>query len=237
MVSIERPGAGSSLAPLPPTLYNSPMCLWYPPEGTVPSFRVRSNWKACPILAVSLCALLFPAPVHVSLSFAANLGTTMPAQQSRTASPYVRSAMAVLATLEQAQVLPPEGSREADRVIQSVIQFQSAFAKGTDRSLQDFARHAVAAKQGEKAIAVLEQFHADGWTAEVLEALSEADLLTPQEELERLTAGFRKFNVSLSDFKRFMQLVQDGRSALAARGQSFAEVYAHHRNAMPGAAR
>jgi len=145
--------------------------------------------------------------------------------------------MAVLATLEQAQVLPPEGSREADRVVQSVIQFQSAFAKGTDRSLQDFARRAVAAKQGEKAIPVLEQFHADGWTAEILEALSEADLRTPQEEWERLTAGFGQFNVSVDDFKRFMQLVREGRSALAARGHSFAEVYARHRNAMSGAAR
>lgn len=213
------------------------MRLWYPPEGTVRSFQVRSHWKACPILALCLYAFLFPIPVNVSPSFAANMSTATQAQQPRSASPYVRSAMAVLATLEQAQVLPPEGTREADRVIQSVIQFQSAFAKGTDRSLQDFARRAVAAKQGEKATAVLEQFHADGWTAEVLDALSEADLRTPQDELERLTAGFGQFNVSLDDFKRFMQLVRDGRSALAARGHSFAEVYAHHRNAMPGTAR
>ena len=144
--------------------------------------------------------------------------------------------MAVLATLEQAQVLPPEGSREADRVIQSVIQFQSAFAKGRDRSVQDFAQRAVAGKHGEEATPVLDQFRASGWTAEILEALADADQRASAEELDRLATGFGQFNLSVDDFKRFMQLVRDGRSALAARGQSFEEVYAHHRKVMPGAA-
>jgi exonuclease VII small subunit len=143
--------------------------------------------------------------------------------------------MAVLATLEQAQVLPPEGSREADRVIQSVIQLQSAFVKGTDRSVQDFAQRAVAGRHGEGAAPALERFRVTGWTAEILEALADADQRTPAEELERLETGFRQFNLSVDDFKRFMQLVREGRSSLAARGQNFGEVYAHHRNAMPGA--
>ncbi|OQW31014.1 MAG: hypothetical protein A4E19_20845 [Nitrospira sp. SG-bin1] len=144
--------------------------------------------------------------------------------------------MAVLATLEQAQVLPPEGTREADRVIQSVIQFQSAFAKGTDRALQDFTHRAVAGKYGEEAVSMLEVFRASGWTAELLDALADAEERTPHEEVERLAIGFKPFNVSVEDFTRFMQLIRDGRSALAARGRSFVEVYARHRRAMPGGA-
>ena len=144
--------------------------------------------------------------------------------------------MAVLATLEQAQVLPPEGSREADRVIQSVIQLQSVFAKGTDWFVQDFAHRAVAAKHGEHASTILERFRANGWTAEVLEALADADQQAPTEELERLANGFGQFNLSVDDFTRLMQLVRDGRSAFAARGTTFEEVYASRRNAMPGAA-
>lgn len=143
--------------------------------------------------------------------------------------------MAVLATLEQAQVLPPEGSREADHVVQSVIQFQSAFAKGTDRSVQDFAQRAVAVKYGEEAAALLERFRTSGWTAEILEALADADQRTSVEELERLGTAFGQFNLSVDDFKRFMQLIREGRSALAARGQIFEEVYTHHRKTMPGA--
>ena len=143
--------------------------------------------------------------------------------------------MAVLATLEQAQVLPPEGSREADRIIQSVIQFQSAFAKGTDPPVLDFAQRALADTYGEEAATLLERFRASGWTAELLEALADADQRTSTEELDRLATGFGQFNLSVDDFRRFMQLVRDGRSALAARGQHFEEVYAHHRKAMPGA--
>jgi hypothetical protein len=143
--------------------------------------------------------------------------------------------MAVLATLEQAQVLPPEGGREADRVIQSVIQFQSAFAKGTDRSVQDFAQRALADRYGEEAIPAFERFRTQGWTAELLEALADAEQRTSVEELKQLATGFGQFNLSVDDFRGFMQLVRDGRSALAARGQNFEEVYAHHRKTMPGA--
>lgn len=143
--------------------------------------------------------------------------------------------MAVLATLEQASVLPPEGTKEADRVIKSVIQFQSAFSKGTDASMQQFLGDAVAGKYGEQAAPLLERFRANGWTTEILEALADADQRTPAEELERLATGFGQFNLSVDDFKRFMQLVREGRSALAARGQNFEEVYARHRKAMPGA--
>ena len=143
--------------------------------------------------------------------------------------------MAVLATLEQAQVLPPEGTREADRVIQAVIQFQSVFAKGTDRSVQEFMHRAVADTHGEKAASTLERFRTSGWTAELLEALADADQRTSVEDLDRLATGFGQFNLSVNDFRRFMQLVRDGRSALAARGHTFEEVYARHRHAMPGA--
>ena len=40
--------------------------------------------------------------------------------------------MALLATLQDANVLPPEGTPEANRVIQIVIQFQGLFMKSSD---------------------------------------------------------------------------------------------------------
>jgi len=144
--------------------------------------------------------------------------------------------MAVLATLEQAQVLPPEGSREADHVTQSVIQFQSVFTRSTDPSVQDFVRRAVISKQGKHATDVLAQFRSSGWTPEVLEALADADLSTPVEEVRSLAAGFGQFNVSVEDFRQFMRLVRDGEEALASRGENFQEVYATHRKTIQGAA-
>lgn len=143
--------------------------------------------------------------------------------------------MAVLATLRDARVLPPEGTGEADRTIKAVIQFQSAFARSTDKSVQDFVRHAVMQGRGEHAAVALEQFRANGWTSDVLEALAEAELHTPVDELQSLAPGFGQFNVSVEDFRRFMRLVRDGEQALVSRGQNFREVYASHRRSMPGA--
>jgi hypothetical protein len=184
-------------------------------------------------MAVSL--LLSSFPTEQASAFAEHQSPAIPTQQSKRASPYVGSAMAVLATLEQAQVLPPEGSREADRIIQSVIQLQSAFVTGTDGGLQDFAHRAVTAKHGENTSTVLQRFRSNGWTADMLEALADADLPTSVEERQRLTTGLRQFNLSVDDLTRLMQLVKDSRSALAARGNTFEEIYTSRRNAMPGA--
>ena len=186
-------------------------------------------------MAVSLCLVLSSVPTEQASAFAEHQSPAIPTQQSKRASPYVGSAMAVLATLAQAQVLPPEGSREADRIIQSVIQLQSAFATGTDEGLQDFAHRAVAAKHGEHTSTVLERFRASGWTADMLEALADADLPAAVEEQQQLVTGLRRFNLSVDDFTRLMQLVKDSRSALAARGTTFDEIYTSQRNAMPGA--
>ena len=51
--------------------------------------------------------------------------------------------MAVLAMLQDAEVLPPEGTPEANRVIKMVIQFQSVFMKSSDPSVQAFLNQAL----------------------------------------------------------------------------------------------
>src|SRR5262245_35005059 len=92
--------------------------------------------------------------------------TPRPTQQSRKApSAHVGSAMPVLATLEQAQVLPPEGTKEATRIVQSVIQLQAAFTTGEDPTIRAFASRALFARAGAQAPALLETSRAAGWTA------------------------------------------------------------------------
>jgi len=71
----------------------------------------------------------------------------MPGRATTPSGP-VGAAMAVLATLQDANVLPPEGTPEANRVIKSVIQFQSVFLKSSDPAVQTFLNHAFAAKMG-----------------------------------------------------------------------------------------
>ncbi len=207
------------------------------PEQSVRVDSLLSHPYSRQILGFGFVLWLVILPAHHDSVFANDETAGAPLKNAKQTSPYVGSAMAVLATLQQAAVLPPEGTREADRVIQTVIQLQSVFAKGTDSAIQEFARRALADKYGEHAATGLQQFRTSGWTADMLEALAEADSKAQLDEREQLTAGLRQFNLSLDDFRKFMQLVRDGRSALTTQGLAFDEVYAHHRSTMPGAAR
>ncbi|HEX5646481.1 MAG TPA: hypothetical protein VFX56_05885 [Nitrospira sp.] len=150
-------------------------------------------------------------------------------------SPHVGAAMAVLATLEQARVLPPEGTTEANRIIKSVIQLQALFTTTADSSVQEFMQRAVAHKQKEQTARVLAQFHSSGWTPDVLEALADKAFRSPAEELHRLEPGLRSVNLSVDDFRSFMQLVRDGEQALTEIGKNFHDVFSFHRKTMPGA--
>lgn len=145
--------------------------------------------------------------------------------------------MAVLATLEQAQVLPPEGTREANLVIKSVIQCQSAFMKSEDPAIQEFLARAVAAKHGDGAPDVIALFRSSGWTPDVLQALAEAAVGMSTDQRPALAGGLSQYNVSVADFQHLMGLVREAQRSLASRGLDFRQVYAAHRKAMPGAAR
>lgn len=151
--------------------------------------------------------------------------------------PHVGSAMALLATLEQAHILPPENTPEANRIIRSVIQFQSAFLSGDDPAIHRFAVRALTMKYGERAADLLTEFRSAGWTSAMLEALADAELSADGEAIQALAMGFSRFNLSANDFRRFMQLVREARQALEKRGSTFAQVYASHRRTMPGAPR
>jgi hypothetical protein len=144
--------------------------------------------------------------------------------------------MAVLAMLQDTDVLPPEGTPETNRVIKVVIQFQSVFMKSGDPAVQAFLSQALAAQEGSAADKAVSRFRSTGWTSEVLEALGEQWVITPIDQRERLAPGFRQFNVSLADFEWLMELVAKARTALVQRGQNIHQVFAQRRREMPGGA-
>jgi len=142
--------------------------------------------------------------------------------------------MAVLATLQDADVLPPEGTPEANRVIKSVIQFQSVFLRSSDPAVQVFLMQALAKQGGRGADETLSRFRSAGWTSDVLESLSDQWVVTTIDERDRLAPGFRQFNVSLADFDRFMELIAKARTAFMQQGQNIHQVFAQRRREMPG---
>ena len=144
--------------------------------------------------------------------------------------------MAVLATLQDADVLPPEETPEANRVIKLVIQFQSVFMKSADPALHTFLSQALAAQGERSADETLSRFRSLGWTSEVLEALNREWMATAIDQRVLLAPGFRQFNVSLEDFDRLMELVAKAQTAFMQRGQTIHQVFAQRRREMPGGA-
>ncbi len=151
-----------------------------------------------------------------------------------TASGPVGASMAVLAMLHDADVLPPEGTPQANRVIKVVIQFQSLLIKSTHPDVQAFLSQALQAQEARGADEALSRFRSSGWTSQVLEALNEKWVDMPIDQRERLEAGFRQFNVSLADFGWLMELVAKARIVFVQRGQNIHQVFAQRRREMPG---
>lgn len=160
---------------------------------------------------------------------------TQAQRSTKTASPHIGSAMAVLATLQDAEVLPPEGTPEANHIIRFVIQFQSVFAKSGDAAVLEFARQALGQKYGDQAEDIVKALRTTGWTADVLERLSDEEARRSPEDLHVLAQGFAPFNLSVEEFHRFMHLVRDARQALHARGLEFQQIFSSRRKEMPGA--
>ncbi len=159
----------------------------------------------------------------------------MPGHAATPSGP-IGASMAVLATLQDADVLPPEETPEANRVIKLVIQFQSAFMKSPDPALQRFLSQALATQEEQPAGDSLSRFRALGWTSEVLEALNRQWMATATDQRALLAPGFRQFNVSLEDFDSLMELVAKAQTAFMQRGQTFHRVFAQRRREMPGGA-
>ncbi len=156
----------------------------------------------------------------------------MPARSATPSGP-IGASMAVLAMLQDAGVLPPEDTPEANRVIKVVIQFQSVFMKSDDPAVDAFLRRAVSAQAGNDADEVRARFRSTGWTSEILEALGEQWDATSLDQREMLSTGFRQFNVSPADFDVLRDLVTKARSALEQRGQNMHQVFAKRRLEMP----
>ncbi|MBA5865525.1 MAG: hypothetical protein GDA67_02385 [Nitrospira sp. CR1.3] len=151
-------------------------------------------------------------------------------------SSQVGAAMAMLATLEDAQVLPPEGTPEANRVIKIVIQFQSVFMKSTDPAVREFFKHALVKKFGESGAGETDvAFYKTGWTSSVLEALEGYQASVSTSELEGLARGFSAFNVTLADFQYLTELFRKARLQYHQRGQDIHRAFAERRQGMPAA--
>ena len=174
------------------------------------------------VVLVVLVGLAMPVTVH---------------SQGRTPSGPVGASMALLATLQEAAILPPEGSAQANRIIQMVIQFQGLFMKSTDPAVRQFMDEALTAKFSAQAAEVAAEFRKAGWTSQVVEALCDhyAGITAPKRT--ELADSFARVNMRPEDFEVFSDLYVRARSTLKEQGRDIHRIFAEHRRNMPGGKR
>ncbi|MBS0180148.1 MAG: hypothetical protein JSR20_15440 [Nitrospira sp.] len=156
-------------------------------------------------------------------------------QSSRTSSVYIGSVMAMLATFEDAGILPPEGTPQANRIIKAVIQFQSAFLKSEHPAIRQFFTDAHRATLGDHAEEVEAAFRLAGWSADTFEAVIAAGQQNNAWIADGISEGFREFNIGKQDFDLLAELYRQSNSAFSTKGTTFQQVYAQRRREMPGA--
>jgi hypothetical protein len=154
--------------------------------------------------------------------------------QGRTSAGPVGASMALLATLQDAQVLPREGTPEANRVIQIVIQFQSLFMKSSDPVVRTFLDQALKLKYADRAQELAASFRTGGWTSEVVEAVCERYATEPEQERARLANAFSDVNMRPADFDLLSELYATARARFMQQGRDIHQIFASYRRTMPG---
>ncbi len=159
-------------------------------------------------------------------------------QSGRTPAAQVGSVMAILATMDEAGVLPPEADPEANHLIHALIQFQSVFLASADPGVREWFSSALAEKVGTKRAAVLTTaFSSTGWTSETLEALVDSSSRRSAWEKPRWVEALGGYNVTVQDWELIARMFTQARERLLAQGKNVHAVFATHRAAMPGGQR
>ncbi len=153
---------------------------------------------------------------------------------ARASSSAVGTIMALLAMLEEAGVLPPEGTPQANQVIHSVIQIQSAVMKSTS---SEFAAYQVAVDrwwQSQHSEGVAGEAKANGLTARVLGAFIAYDQVNSLWDDPSLVLALQAFNVTRADWAIVVDLFQRAETVFRRQGRSLYEVYQGWHMKMPG---
>lgn len=163
------------------------------------------------------------------------LPSTRQRSSRRATSQQVGAVMALLATFEQADVLPPESSPDANRLIKALIQFQAAFMKSDHPTIVHLLSETFTRRFPERATMELNRLRAHGWTSESLEALVDSLDTNDVWQQPSLQAAFRTYNVSTEDFALLSRIFHAARGHFADQGQNLHTVYSARRREMPGA--
>jgi hypothetical protein len=152
----------------------------------------------------------------------------------RAGSELVGSVMALLATFEGVNVLPPEGTSQANQLIHGLIQLQSALVKSESSVLNDYISAAVAYRFEMDGGVLLQSIDQSGLTSQVLEVLVIYDKKMPMWDQPGIAHIFQRYNVSRLDWQLIEEVFAQADAAYRMKGSSIHEAYEQWRSQMPG---
>lgn len=205
----------------------------------------RGHWRlwmnAC-LLSVVMC--LFPGETFRVGIGLANAGRNpepigpRPLQiiltSERASSSTVATIMALLATLEEAGVLPPEGTSQANQVIHGLIQLQSAVMKSTSPELGAYRVAAEAFWRSQHTEGPHGEIGGEGLNSKVLEALIDYDQEYSLWGDPNIVLALQEFNVTRADWRLVADLFHQAEVVFREQGRSIHSVYKTWRMNMPG---
>jgi hypothetical protein len=151
----------------------------------------------------------------------------------RTGPALVGSVMALLATFEAVNVLPPEGTSQANQLIHGLIQLQSVLVKSQALEWSEYVSAAVNHRFEMDSAAILRSIHQSGLTSKVLEALLIYDKKMPIWDQPAMAQIFHRYNVSRPDWQLIEQIFAQADTAYRTKGSSIHEAYEQWRSQMP----
>lgn len=151
----------------------------------------------------------------------------------RTGPALVGSVMALLATFEAVNVLPPEGTSQANQLIHGLIQLQSVLVKSQALEWSEYVSAAVNHRFEMDSAAILQSIHQSGLTSKVLEALLIYDKKMPIWDQPAMAQIFQRYNVSRPDWQLIEQIFAQADAVYRTKGSSIHEAYEHWRSQMP----
>ena len=142
--------------------------------------------------------------------------------------------MALLATFDEAGILPPEGTAEANQVIHGLIQLQSTLMKSTSTELAAYQLAAEASWAREHQDMQDDALQEMGLTLRVLEALIEYDQTHSMWSDPNIVSAMQVFNVAQADWRFIAELFQKANVVFRDQGRSIHTVYDAWRMKLPG---
>ncbi|MEX2490356.1 MAG: hypothetical protein WD425_01200 [Nitrospirales bacterium] len=163
-----------------------------------------------------------PRPLHIILT------------SDRASSSTVATIMALLATLEEAGVLPPEGTSQANQVIHGLIQLQSAVMKSSSPELGAYRVAAEAFWRSQHTEGPQGETGGEGLTSKVLGAFIDYDQEYSLWGDPNIVLALQEFNVTRADWMLVADLFHQAEVIFHEQGRSIHSVYQTWRMNMPG---